>query len=76
MVQPALRPRVAELGLPPGAGYFNSGVLLFNLERMRQTAPDRLVFGTDWPHSARGWLFSVPGSRGQGDHRAISAGCD
>jgi len=37
VVQPALRPRVAELDLPAGTGYFNSGVLLFNLERMRQT---------------------------------------
>ncbi|HZR35111.1 MAG TPA: glycosyltransferase family 8 protein [Nevskia sp.] len=44
VVQPALRPRVAELGLPAGQGYFNSGVLLFNLERMRRTgAMARLI---------------------------------
>ncbi|MBV8062343.1 MAG: hypothetical protein JOY51_02060 [Nevskia sp.] len=37
VVEPAMRPHVAELGLPPGTGYFNSGVLLLNLERLRRT---------------------------------------
>ncbi len=56
VVQPALRPRVAELGLPPGSGYFNSGVLLFNLERMRGTgAMARMIELAR--HQAGAWLW-------------------
>jgi lipopolysaccharide biosynthesis glycosyltransferase len=44
VVELALRPRLETLGLPPGACYFNSGVLLLNLERMRATgATQRLL---------------------------------
>lgn len=44
VIELALRPRLATLGLPPDTGYFNSGVLLLNLERLRQTgATQRLL---------------------------------
>jgi lipopolysaccharide biosynthesis glycosyltransferase len=37
VVEPAQRHHVKQLGLPAGSGYFNSGVLLFNLDHMRRT---------------------------------------
>jgi lipopolysaccharide biosynthesis glycosyltransferase len=37
VVEPAQRHHIEALGLPPGSGYFNSGVLLLNLEWMRRT---------------------------------------
>jgi lipopolysaccharide biosynthesis glycosyltransferase len=56
VVEPALRPRVAELGLPPGTGYFNSGVLLLNLERLRATeATRRMIFLAR--EQAAAWLW-------------------
>jgi lipopolysaccharide biosynthesis glycosyltransferase len=44
VVDPRLHQRIATLGLAPGARYFNSGVLLLNLQRLRETrASQRLM---------------------------------
>jgi len=42
VVEPGLQPRIAALELPPGCTYFNSGVLLLDLERLRQGLGERI----------------------------------
>jgi lipopolysaccharide biosynthesis glycosyltransferase len=42
VVEPGLQPRITALDLPQGCGYFNSGVLLIDLERMRLGLGERV----------------------------------
>jgi lipopolysaccharide biosynthesis glycosyltransferase len=75
VVEPAMRPHVAALGIDYPGGFFNSGVLLLNLEVMRaESSVDRLLrFSRDhrgelvWPDQdalnavfARRWLALHP----------------